>query len=131
MVLADAIEMMAAANNIDEFLPDENDEDEIFQQIEEDVRNFDLNPDVMMMNVDEDQAVVDIVQAVRPLGEIADPNPLENWVNILPADIVDHPVIAAFEASNANYLVSNPRIAGNPIIFASRVSSFGFTNQFL
>jgi hypothetical protein len=48
-------------------------------------------------------------------------NPLEEWDNVLPADIVDHPVIKAFQEVNANFLVSDPRIAGNPIIYASKV----------
>lgn len=48
----------------------------------------------------------------------------EEWENIVPLDVTDHPVITAFQASNANFLISDPRIAGNPIIYASEVSCY-------
>ncbi len=49
-------------------------------------------------------------------------NPLANWQNVLPDDLVEHPVITVFLASNSSFLVSDPRLPGNPIIFASPVS---------
>lgn len=48
-------------------------------------------------------------------------NAHEEWENVLPTELLDHPVILAFQESDANFLVSDPRIAGNPIIYASEV----------
>ena len=45
----------------------------------------------------------------------------DDWDNELPSELLDHPVVVAFQESKANFLVSDPRIAGNPIIYASEV----------
>jgi hypothetical protein len=50
-------------------------------------------------------------------------NPMGNWQNALPDDISEHPVVLAFLDSNASFLVSDPHLPGNPIIYASPVST--------
>jgi PAS domain S-box-containing protein len=39
--------------------------------------------------------------------------------NELTEELLEHPAIAAFHASHATFLVTNPRLAGNPIIYVS------------
>jgi PAS domain S-box-containing protein len=39
--------------------------------------------------------------------------------NELTEELLEHPAIAAFHASHATFLVTDPRLAGNPIIHAS------------
>jgi PAS domain S-box-containing protein len=39
--------------------------------------------------------------------------------NELTEELLEHPAIAAFHASHATFLVTNPRLASNPIIYAS------------
>lgn len=40
--------------------------------------------------------------------------------NLIPEDLVDHPAIQALLATNnANFIVTNPRLPGNPIIYAN------------
>lgn len=99
----------------------------------EEERNDDLVEEIFQLvqehgdNVDDGEG--------RPAGNLVPPDVAEvpppdeillgeEWDNTVPADIADHPVIAAFQASNANFLISNPRIAGNPIIYASEVSLY-------
>jgi PAS domain S-box-containing protein len=54
----------------------------------------------------------DNVDLVNPLimGELE---------NIMPDDLLDHPAIRAFQSSDNNFIVTNPRLPGNPIIYVS------------
>ncbi|KAG7341627.1 PAS domain containing protein [Nitzschia inconspicua] len=73
------------------------------------------------MNDDDDAIPRRNAQEVPPNVPAPDDIPLgEEWENVIPADIVDHPVITAFQSSDANFLISDPRIAGNPVIYASK-----------
>mmetsp|Transcript_25897 Transcript_25897/g.48268 ORF Transcript_25897/g.48268 Transcript_25897/m.48268 type:complete len:202 (+) Transcript_25897:203-808(+) len=106
-MVAAFLDMMEA--NDDEFVPEDNHNEEALL-----LQNLDLDDDLP-----EPQPRLDNPRP-PPLGALENPNPLEHWDNVLPADIVNHPVIVAFQVSNANFLVSDPRIVGNPIIFASQ-----------
>jgi hypothetical protein len=104
-------------------MADQGDEDdlreEIMQMVPEHGR-FLLN----QVNQDDDGGLpANGADAVVPPIALPLPDNLlgEEWDNIIPPDLTDHPVITAFEASNANFLITNPRIAGNPIIYASEV----------
>jgi len=113
-MVAAFLDMMEA--NDDEFVPEDNHNEEALL-----LQNLDLDDDLP-----EPQPRLDNPRP-PPLGALENPNPLEHWDNVLPADIVNHPVIVAFQVSNANFLVSDPRIVGNPIIFASQVGVLHFT----
>jgi PAS domain-containing protein len=45
--------------------------------------------------------------------------PNNDMENVLPADLTHHPAVRAFQVSGASFLVTNPRLPGNPIIYAS------------
>eukprot|EP00529_Nitzschia_sp_RCC80_P027612 CAMPEP_0113490020 /NCGR_PEP_ID=MMETSP0014_2-20120614/26826_1 /TAXON_ID=2857 /ORGANISM="Nitzschia sp." /LENGTH=252 /DNA_ID=CAMNT_0000383769 /DNA_START=470 /DNA_END=1228 /DNA_ORIENTATION=+ /assembly_acc=CAM_ASM_000159 len=45
--------------------------------------------------------------------------PAVRWENRIPDMLLDHPAVAAFQASNASFLVTDPNLPGNPIIYAS------------
>ena len=49
--------------------------------------------------------------------EIQDENNIDN---ALPVDLMNHPAIVAFQLSGASFIVTNPTLPGNPIIFASQ-----------
>lgn len=42
-----------------------------------------------------------------------------DWENTLPSTLQDHPAIRAFLATHASFIITDPRLPGNPIIFAS------------
>jgi PAS domain S-box-containing protein len=45
-------------------------------------------------------------------------HPVEpQWENTIPEDLVDHPLLLAMQESHNPFLVTNPRLAGNPIIY--------------
>ncbi len=46
-------------------------------------------------------------------------NDWENVENVLPLGLQDHPAIAAFLATGASFIISDPRLPGNPIVYAS------------
>ena len=48
--------------------------------------------------------------------------PAAGWQNRIPDVLQDHPAVIAFLASNASFLVTDPNLPGNPIIYASEVS---------
>jgi PAS domain S-box-containing protein len=39
--------------------------------------------------------------------------------NNMPEDLLDHPAVIAFQASRSSFLVTSPRLPGNPIVYAS------------
>ena len=39
------------------------------------------------------------------------------WENTIPEDLVDHPLLLAMQESQSAFLVTNPRLPGNPIIY--------------
>ena len=41
------------------------------------------------------------------------------WENVLPPLLQQHPAVTAFLEANASFIVTDPRLPGNPIIFAS------------
>mmetsp|Transcript_28274 Transcript_28274/g.68800 ORF Transcript_28274/g.68800 Transcript_28274/m.68800 type:complete len:247 (-) Transcript_28274:264-1004(-) len=45
--------------------------------------------------------------------------PAVRWENRIPDMLLDHPAVVAFQASNASFLVTDPNLPGNPIIYAS------------
>ena len=51
-------------------------------------------------------------------------HPAVGWENRIPDVLLDHPAVIAFLASNASFLVTDPNLPGNPIIYASEVSYF-------
>lgn len=42
------------------------------------------------------------------------------WENTIPEDLVDHPMLLAMQESDSPFLVTNPRLPGNPIIYVNR-----------
>jgi PAS domain S-box-containing protein len=45
-------------------------------------------------------------------------HPVEpQWENSIPEDLVDHPLLLALQESYGAFLVTNPRLPGNPIIY--------------
>ena len=46
-------------------------------------------------------------------------HPNDELENILPEDLTDHPAILAFQAAQRSFIVTNPRLPGNPIVYAS------------
>lgn len=47
------------------------------------------------------------------------------WQNVLPRPLIGHPAVVAFQDSGASFLVSDPRLPGNPIVYANEVSKPG------
>jgi hypothetical protein len=47
--------------------------------------------------------------------------------NRIPAMLIDHPAVVAFQSSDASFLVTDPRMPGNPIIYASDVSTISLS----
>ena len=39
--------------------------------------------------------------------------------NVIPENLIDHPAVMAFLATEASFLITNPRLPGNPIVYAS------------
>jgi hypothetical protein len=101
---------------------DEGDEDDIREEILQMVQE---HGDILINLDNHDDVGRPAGAMVPPIAPpLPDDLPLgEEWDNTIPSDLADHPVIAAFQASNANFLISNPRIAGNPIIYASEVNT--------
>ena len=43
----------------------------------------------------------------------------QHWDNVLPPILEVHPAVTAFLEANASFIITDPRLPGNPIIFAS------------
>lgn len=43
----------------------------------------------------------------------------ERRENVIPEDVKDHPAVSAFVITKASFLITDPRLPGNPIIYAS------------
>jgi hypothetical protein len=80
--------------------------------------------DRMMMEVVNEIGNINIDQQQPQHQQQQQPDPIAGagWENQIPAMLVDHPAVVAFQASNASFLVTDPRLPGNPIIYASDVS---------
>jgi PAS domain S-box-containing protein len=49
---------------------------------------------------------------------VAHHHPVEpQWENTIPEDLLDHPLLLAMQESHSPFLVTNPRLPGNPIIY--------------
>jgi hypothetical protein len=107
-------------------MADEGSEDDQHEDREEIAQVVEEDGDILLNQDHHDRRPVHAAEEVIPpiAPPLPDEFPLgEEWDNVVPSDLADHPVITAFQASNANFLISNPRIAGNPIIYASEVTT--------
>lgn len=58
------------------------------------------------------------VAAVRIPEDIIRDHPIEpQWENTIPDDLVDHPLLLAIQESHQPFLITDPRLPGNPIIY--------------
>jgi PAS domain S-box-containing protein len=46
-------------------------------------------------------------------------NDPDRWVNALPLALKSHPAVQAFVSTRASFIITNPRLPGNPIVYAS------------
>lgn len=46
--------------------------------------------------------------------------PADQWENTIPIDLVDHPMVLACQESDCAFLVTNPRLPGNPIVYINQ-----------
>eukprot|EP00980_Cylindrotheca_fusiformis_P027931 scaffold22569_cov116-Cylindrotheca_fusiformis.AAC.2 len=63
---------------------------------------------MVVHRIEDDQQMEDPAVPVEP-----------QWENAIPEDLVDHPLLLAMQESESPFLVTNPRLPGNPIVYVN------------